>query len=95
MCSFIIEDTPDSIVLRLDGELTIEHAGSLYKALSAKVASGFPLLIDASRLTRLDASIIQILLEIDPRVLREPILKCSSGWQDSLSRYGVTPASGA
>jgi anti-anti-sigma regulatory factor len=90
MTSFAIESSTAGVLLRLDGEVTIEQARALHTALSAALMPASPLLIDPAALVRLDAAALQVLLAAARAATRAELAAVSPGWTDSFRRLGLT-----
>lgn len=90
MNSYSIESSADCLILRLDGDVTIEHAAALHKDLSAKATTGSPIVVDTQNLQCLDAAIIQVLIMADQNIMQRPPRNPKQSWFDSLQRYGIT-----
>jgi len=89
MIPFSIDHTPDAVLLRLDGELTIEQARALHAALASTLVAGRPLSLDAGSLTRVDASVLQVLLAATQMVPGAHRTVPSAAWTNALQRHGL------
>lgn len=90
MTAFEIEPAPDAVRLRLNFEVTIEHARDLHAALVAALLPGRALAVDLSALTRIDAAILQILLAAARLATSARLTASSATWTAALARHGVT-----
>ena len=89
MSAFDLESDGPSLLLRLNGELTIEHARELHAALSQALHPDKTLRIDATTATRLDAAAVQVLIAAAGAVGRAELLASSPAWDDAFRRYGL------
>ena len=90
MTAFEIEPTPDAVCLRLNYDVTIEHARDLHAALVAALLPGRALAVDASALTRIDAAILQVLLAAARSTTGARLTASSPVWSTALTRHGIT-----
>lgn len=90
MTAFEIEPTPDAVCVRLNFDVTIEHARDLHAALVAALLPGRALSVDASALTRIDAAILQVLLAAVRSAAGTRLTASSPVWSAALARHGVT-----
>jgi anti-anti-sigma regulatory factor len=89
MTSFSIESSPDTVLLRLDSEVTIEQARALHTALAAALTPARPLIVDPAALVRLDAAALQVLLAAARTATRAALATPSTVWTDTLRRHGI------
>ena len=90
MTAFEIEPTPDAVSLRLNFDVTIEHARDLHAALVSALLPGRALAVDLSALTRIDAAILQVLLAAARTAAGARLTASSSVWTAALARHGLT-----
>lgn len=90
MTSFAIESSPAGVLLRLDGEVTIEQARALHTALSAALMPARPLVVEPAALAKLDAAVLQVLLAAARAATRAELASVSSAWTDTFRRHGLT-----
>lgn len=89
MSAFTLQTTNEGTVLTLEGELTVAHAAELHREFSERFTPRSPLVIDAGRLVRIDASIIQVLLVAEPSTVGLLQNTPNEAWHASLHRYGA------
>jgi anti-anti-sigma regulatory factor len=89
MSTFLIESEGSSLVLRLQGELTIEQARELHAALVTALQPGCAFTVDASAVTRLDAAILQVLVTAAGSGCRATVRSVSQPWNDAFRRYAI------
>lgn len=90
MSAFNLEFDGPSIQLRLNGELTIEHARELHAALAPVLHRDRVLLVDPSTAVRFDAAALQVLVAAAAAVGRAGLLGPSPALDDAFRRYGLT-----
>ena len=89
MCAaYTLETSPDRLLLRLRGEITIEHAAALQKDLLASAYSAKAIHVDTTELVRLDAAILQILLLLNASASAPLVIVRSPAWDACLERFG-------
>ena len=89
MTPFSLQLSGSCLQLTLSGEVTIEHARSLADALRTQLLPEYALAIDASQLTRFDASILQILLACAQKAADTSLVAAAPAWSDTFSRYAA------
>jgi anti-anti-sigma regulatory factor len=87
--AFELKTTASGVVLILEGDLGIRHAGLLWDALQPVLAGGGEVCIQAQELEEMDTSIIQILCRASNSAARLEIGGISDGFQSSLRRRGL------
>lgn len=80
---------PDSSVLTIAGEITIEDARRLYEALLLAVGNGRTLSVDATALTRIDVAALQVLLAASRAAGGIHLANTSPAWSAACHRYGL------
>lgn len=90
MTAFEIEPAADAVRLRLNFEVTIEHARDLHAALVAALSPGRALAVDPSALTRIDAAILQVVLAAARAATAARLTTASPVWTAALTRHGIT-----
>lgn len=91
MSAFQIEVQDPQVVLRLCGDVTIEHARDMHTGLVAALRPECRLQIDASAATRLDAAILQVLVAAGATVDRMELAAGSAAWEIALDRFALNP----
>lgn len=89
MSTFTVETDGPSIRLRLDGELTIEHARELHAALVAAMHPDCALSVDATAVTRLDAAAVQVLIAAAAAAGNAVLVAPSPAWGEAFRRYAL------
>ncbi len=89
MSSYQIEACGSEVLLRLSGDITIEHARALHHELRAALCSGQNLTIHAADLTRLDAATMQVLLAAAPLAATASLSASSPAWEEAFRRYAL------
>ena len=90
MTAFEIDTTADAVHLRLNFEVTIEHARALHQALITALTPARPLEVDPVALTRIDAAALQVLLAAARAASRAQLTTPSPVWAAALLRHGIT-----
>jgi anti-anti-sigma regulatory factor len=91
MSAFQIEFQDPHVILRLSGDVTIEHARELHTGLVAALGAGRVLQIDATAATRIDAAILQILAAAAAAAARAELTAGSAAWDAALDRFAFNP----
>lgn len=86
-----IECLDSQVILRLAGDVTIEHARELHTGLLAALAPGRTLQIDAAALTRIDAAILQVLVAAGGAAARTELTAGSTAWDAAVVRFACSP----
>lgn len=88
MNAFQLESNATIAHLRLEGDVTIEVARDLHKALVSTLPSSTLLQVHAGSAERVDAAILQLLVAAKAGV-RLDVVAVSPGWIRALQRLGV------
>ena len=59
-----IQNTPEGLILRLSGGVTIRHATELSKCLASSLTSGVTVIVRTQELEDIDTSILQMLVSL-------------------------------
>ena len=86
--SMLIEKSGTLVHVTLSGELTVIDAVTIYSELLNEIDSESSLVVEAASVTRIDASIAQILLFAAHRVRDCHVESQSSAWSNSLALLG-------
>ena len=87
MTPFTLDLDGSRLLLTLSGEITIEHAQALTEALRARLTHEITLAVDATRLARFDAAILQVLLAAAQKAGDTQLAASSPAWAAAFSRY--------
>lgn len=79
----------DSAVVRLTGELTIEHVRELHAALCVAAPVPRRLRVEGAEVTRLDAAAVQLLFAAARAAEVAEIAGRSRAWSEAFARYGL------
>lgn len=86
---FTLQANGSTLRLALDGELTIAHAREFAEALKPALNPGIALAVDATRLMRLDAATLQLLLAAAQLADDTTLVGLSPAWSNAFSRYAA------
>lgn len=91
MSNFQIEKSEALVLLRLTGELTIEHAKSLHTDLATALDGQSSLHLDASEAMKIDASVLQVIAAAAKYSGGAVLDSGSAAWSAAIERYGLNP----
>lgn len=89
MPAYEIATGPDSIVVQLNGEVRVQDVAAFHAALLPALATGRPLVVDAAKLTLLDAAALQVLLAAARTAPQAGLVAPIDAWSASFRRHGL------
>lgn len=89
MNAFLIDSSGPDLNLQLIGEVTIEHACELHAALRDLLSPARGLLIDAGKLTRVDAAALQVLIAACQISGEITVVARSDAWDQACRRFAL------
>lgn len=90
MTPFAIESHGSGQLLRLGGEVTVDHVRDLQAALVAALVGSPTLRIDAQAVSRLDAAAVQVLLAAARAAAHTETVAGSAAWTHAWQRFGIS-----